>query len=572
MAGSLLAVLFLVVRTQERFQAWKKCQYSIATSDLFSIKTLIQQTTSSTKGADGAGTQLDPEVENAINELKKGELNWGTGIRVDGTIAENAANSTWSSEPNRYQRLRITASLDARFAPRDQLTLIRRFSNEEIDRLHVFDWLCGAVILISCSSLGGGISIRRARRQTLLRSLSVWSARNRQRPSTSVGSRDEAADILHSVDSDIARIVSGSTESLIAKMEAIQQSAEHSTLVLSAMPVGVLAFDAELRLLFVNRAGRELLGLADSQFRQPLIEVLRQPVVVDLIQQVSQEPQVQEVELELPLSKMTLRLRAHPLADSNPTTVPIVRSGVLLTVSDETRLKQLENARRDFTANVSHELKTPLSAIKAYAETLLIGALEDEDASRLFVERISEQANRLDLLIKDLLHLTKLQSQPDKPALIVLELNDVLKTCVEEHRTIGQARKITIDVSKVEKNCRVLADLESLRTIIGNLLGNAVRYNRPEGWVKVSTRTTETSVILTIADNGIGIPPEDLDRIFERFYRVEKARSQDAGGTGLGLSIVKHLAQAILAEIHVRSELGIGSAFELHLKRHVSKP
>jgi two-component system phosphate regulon sensor histidine kinase PhoR len=305
---------------------------------------------------------------------------------------------------------------------------------------------------------------------------------------------------------------------------------------------------------------------ATFQFGQDLIEVIRQPTVVNLIQQVSSEPQIQEAELELPLSKVTLRLRAHPLLETEKSTNAATSSGVLLTVTDETRLKQLENARRDFTANVSHELKTPLSAIKAYAETLLMGALEDEEASHRFVERIAEQAHRLDSLIRDLLHLTKIQSQPDKPQLSNLLLDDVLKTCVEEHRTIGQAKKITIDASGVESDCRVEGDLESLRTIIGNLLGNAVRYNQPEGWVRVSTRRERNHVILVIADNGIGIPPEDLDRIFERFYRVEKARSQDSGGTGLGLSIVKHLVQGMSAEIHVSSVLGKGSSFELKLR------
>ena len=138
---------------------------------------------------------------------------------------------------------------------------------------------------------------------------------------------------------------------------------------------------------------------------------------------------------------------------------------------------------------------------------------------------------------------------------------------MEEHRSIGQTKKIVIDTTGVERDSRVEADLESLRTVIGNLLGNAVRYTNSEGWVKVSTRREPKHVVLIIADNGIGIPPEDLDRIFERFYRVEKARSQDSGGTGLGLSIVKHLVQGMSAEIRVSSILGEGSVFELRLRR-----
>ncbi len=513
--------------------------------------------------------ELEKWKQNSVESLTKG----GELLFLDSTVSEDTKSrdqgeiiSSWSVEPNGFVRLNLTLSFPQRLTDGNALTLARRFAVREMPQLSVLDWLWGSILFLIPMLAGLGIARAKLIRMRFLASLSDWSKLVSNQSPTAVDIAPMNA--MAGVDRSIASLLQRTSVGVHDRLETIQRSVEQSSRVMSAMPVGVLAFDQNLKLLFVNRAGSELLGLATTvRFGQAMIEVIRQPNVVNLIQQASTEPQVLEMELELPMSKATLRLRAHPLSDPGQSTSAATSSGVLLTLTDETRLKQLENARRDFTANVSHELKTPLSAIKAYAETLLMGALEDEEASQRFVERIAEQANRLDMLIRDLLQLTRLQSQPDKPQLLDLLLDDVLKTCVEEHSTIGQAKKISIDTSGVEADCRVQADLESLRTVIGNLLGNAVRYNRDEGWVRVSTRRESEHIVLTIADSGIGIPPEDLDRIFERFYRVEKARSQDAGGTGLGLSIVKHLVSSMSAEIQVSSILGKGSSFELRMKR-----
>ena len=574
--GFCLAIAIVTMRWRIVSSAWQERQLTVAKSDLLAIKTVFQiaaTSKSENRWKPSRLTELDARSQRAIAWLAKGgELIW-TGA-VDSVALEsqsptqNEMTYIWSVEPGGYNRLKLTCRLDEVFDDGNELTLARRFSAKEFARLSFWDWVSASLLGSGSMLFGLWLAMKKYNRQQFLASLDAWSTQPTLQPSPlSLMAGDGVANAIARHDSSVARILQRASDGIQNRLESIQQSVEQSSRVMSAMPVGVLAFDPQFRLLFVNRAGRELLGLeASFQFGQNLIEVIRHPTVVNLIQEVSADPQIQEAELELPLSKATLRLRAHPLSDPDPSTTPTASSGVLLTVTDETRLKQLENARRDFTANVSHELKTPLSAIKAYAETLLMGALEDEQASQRFVERIAEQAHRLDLLIRDLLHLTKLQSQPDKPQLTDLSLDDVLKTCVEEHRTIGQARNISIDTTGVEPGCRVEADLESLRTVIGNLLGNAVRYNRVEGWVRVSSRHEPDHVVLIIADNGIGIPPEDLDRIFERFYRVEKARSQDTGGTGLGLSIVKHLVQGMSAEIQVFSILGKGSSFELRLR------
>jgi two-component system phosphate regulon sensor histidine kinase PhoR len=573
-----LAILFLSVRSSLQKQQWQTTQERIAASDLEAICRILQANPDALAEPKSSGVPLleDARVSSTIDLFVQGELVWGDSQDSQSQSKQQPQNKSgnvlavWSTEPNQYLRLRIARNQASQPTLPNQvsgydLALIRRFSAEEVDRLLGWDWFLAACILgLACCS-GLLVSLAGHRRLELISSLRDWS----QKCSVNLGKVQlkQATAPLQRLDPVVFQVVERVWSEANQRLLAIQQSADQSSRVMFAMPVGVLAFDHQLKLIFVNRAGRELLGLSEAvRLGQSLIEVVRFPPVVRLIQKTSDDQLPEEAEIEIPMSKATLRLRTHPLKASNSDDPNTQSSGILITVTDETRLKILENARRDFTANVSHELKTPLSAIKAYSETLLIGALEDPEASRRFVERISEQAHRLDVLIRDLLHLTKLQSQPDKPPLTSLKIEDVLKTCVEEHRTIGGAKNISIDIKEVDGECRVKADLESLRTVLSNLLGNAVRYNRPGGWVRVSTQTEPGKVLIKVTDSGIGIPPEDLDRVFERFYRVEKARSQDAGGTGLGLAIVKHLVQAMQADIVVRSELGKGSEFELRLQ------
>jgi two-component system phosphate regulon sensor histidine kinase PhoR len=243
---------------------------------------------------------------------------------------------------------------------------------------------------------------------------------------------------------------------------------------------------------------------------------------------------------------------------------------MLLVLTDETRLRQLENARRDFTANVSHELKTPLAAIKAYTETLLMGAMDDPDAKERFIQRINEQASRLDNLIRDLLQLTKIQSLPERISLTCLSIFETVRSGVEEHLQIAAKRKVKIVNHIQENEFYVMAEYDALRTILGNLLSNAIRYSKEGGKVEIKVKRVHGFIDISVIDNGIGIPESDLERIFERFYRVDKARSADAGGTGLGLSIVKYLVQALGGSISVRSRLGEGSEFTLRLDEAVA--
>jgi two-component system phosphate regulon sensor histidine kinase PhoR len=262
-----------------------------------------------------------------------------------------------------------------------------------------------------------------------------------------------------------------------------------------------------------------------------------------------------------------LRLRASPLTAAG------AAPGVLILISDETRLRRLEAMRRDFTANVSHELKTPLAAIRAYAETLLMGALEDPDANRRFVQNISDQAERLDELIHDLLRLARLQSEPDGISTTPTAIIPIIEQSISQHRAIGLSKDISIDFPKPTfatstDNWFVMGNEEAILTIFNNLIGNAIRYTQRGGQVRVRVDPHPSQLVISVEDNGIGIPAEDHERIFERFYRVEKARSSDTGGTGLGLAIVKNLVVAIGGTVTIESQVGQGSCFTVSLVRY----
>ena len=348
---------------------------------------------------------------------------------------------------------------------------------------------------------------------------------------------------------------------------------------LRGMQEGIIAFDSRLQLLLINDAAKGLLGVDLPRVGRPMVELIRQPQVIDLIRRAQESQTVHEAVLAVDrLTKRQLRLRATPLTDQLPPKPPVVAdlsrpaglsvgSGVLLLISDVTRLSQLESMRRDFTANVSHELKTPLAAIQAYTETLLIGALDDPDANRHFVEEISRQADRLNRLIHDLLQLARLDAQPDRIAVQPINLWPLVADVVEQHRPLAAAKSITLRHPRQPVVVAAMAEREAVQTILGNLISNAIRYNHPGGEVDIDFVVGEREVTLNIRDTGFGIPADEHDRIFERFYRIDKARSIEAGGTGLGLAIVKHLVQQLGGSIKLDSRVGVGSSFAVILPR-----
>jgi two-component system phosphate regulon sensor histidine kinase PhoR len=239
--------------------------------------------------------------------------------------------------------------------------------------------------------------------------------------------------------------------------------------------------------------------------------------------------------------------------------------GVVLVFDDITELRRLENLRREFVANVSHELKTPLASIKAYTETLRLGAINDPEHNGKFVEQIEKQSDRLHQLIIDLLQLTRIESEQEVFDITNASIAEAVESCIAAHQQAAEAKGIVVEVDAGATATHVRADEEGLRTILDNLVDNAIKYTPQGGRVCIRWKRDEGGVLIQVQDTGIGIPEKHQARIFERFYRVDKARSRQLGGTGLGLSIVKHLAQAFDGTVGLQSKVGRGSTFSVRL-------
>jgi len=330
--------------------------------------------------------------------------------------------------------------------------------------------------------------------------------------------------------------------------------------ILSSMAEGVLAVDQELRVTFCNGAFARAIGARlPLPEGLPVLELVRDPALLNMLSRALVAGETIQQRLQLVAAGgRSFEVQAAPLAAAS-------RRGAIAILHDITELERLERIRRDFVANVSHELRTPLTAIRGCAETLLDGALEDPEGNRRFVEIIRAHAIRLNNIASDLLVLSELESgQPaaePEPVSVRAALEAALRTVESEARVRG----VTVRVGCLQDG-EVLGQKIRLEQALVNLLDNAVKFNRPGGEVVVETvRTPDSQVQITISDSGIGIPSADLPRIFERFYRVDKARSREVGGTGLGLSIVKHVVERMNGAVTVESQLGKGSTFVVSL-------
>ncbi len=347
----------------------------------------------------------------------------------------------------------------------------------------------------------------------------------------------------------------------------LEQDRQQLNVVLEALAEAVIAVDPRFRLLFANAGANRLFGLASDSVGRLMPELIRSPQVQDAIEATLRmsAPLAYQSELVVnsregnaraPAQARFLAVRGTPLP-GHPS------PGAVLVFRDVTELRRLERMRQDFVANASHELKTPLASIKAYTETLLDWALHDDSVNVRFLERIDEQAERLNLLILDLLSLARLESGQEVFNHQPLDPLRVIEACVEAHRdrAEGKGLELSLDVEGLEEGALILADEEAVRQIADNLVDNAIKYTPEKGSVRVRCLADGDAVVLEVTDSGIGIPRDDLPRIFERFYRVDKARSREVGGTGLGLSIVKHLVQSIGGQVDVTSRVGVGSQF-----------
>jgi two-component system phosphate regulon sensor histidine kinase PhoR len=286
------------------------------------------------------------------------------------------------------------------------------------------------------------------------------------------------------------------------------------------------------------------------------MEALRLHELADLVERVETKGQVFDHEFKLPeLNERWLQVNAAVISNSAGE-----REGTILVFHDLTRLKQLERTREEFVANVSHELRTPLSLIKGYVETLLDGARGNPEVAERFLKIIERNTKRLDLLIQDLLTISALEAGRMKLNLHQVALRPLVEKIFTELKPPADNKNISLINQLPELNAT--ADSNRLEQVLANLVDNAIKYGRAQGRVIVGgKRRDDGKIEIFVQDDGPGIPTEALERVFERFYRVDKARSREQGGTGLGLSIVKHIVQAHGGEVWVKSESGKGATF-----------
>jgi two-component system phosphate regulon sensor histidine kinase PhoR len=348
-------------------------------------------------------------------------------------------------------------------------------------------------------------------------------------------------------------------EELQRKSGQLQESTNRLETVLGSMVEGVVAVDDRQRILFANPAARTLLDLhGSSEVGRPIWEVIRHTRIEEVIRGVLSGEDAPPVEIDLPRKHAVVAVLASRLPGKP-------RAGAVLVFHNVTELRRLENIRREFVSNVSHELKTPLTAIQAYAETLLDGAIDEPEHRRQFVERIAEQSNRLHALIQDLLRLARIESGEKVFEVQAVGVAPIVTECLGAQSAVAQAKGQQLSIENASSDIRILADEGGLHTIVSNLIDNAVKYTQKGGVVAVAWRREEGWGVIEVRDNGPGIAGEHLSRIFERFYRVDKARSRDIEGTGLGLSIVKHLVQEFGGAVNVHSQLGSGTTFIVRL-------
>jgi two-component system sensor histidine kinase SenX3 len=331
---------------------------------------------------------------------------------------------------------------------------------------------------------------------------------------------------------------------------------------LDSLRVGVLVLDAADQPVLVNPAAVDL-GLVR---REPTAAVVH-PVIRTLAGQVRRSGVRREVELDLPRGLGRRRLAVEPLGVHvrvSPLSDPDYPPGhVAIEASDVTEAHRVARVRRDFVANVSHELKTPVGALALLAETLLEAA-DDPEASRRFAERIHHESQRLARLVKELLELSRLQGADPLPAPMPVSVDRIINEVVDRTRTGAAAKSIDVRFTG-SRGLTVYGNEGQLVTALANLVENAVAYSAEDTKVSIEASVAGDMVDLAVVDQGIGIAPKDLDRIFERFYRTDQARSRDTGGTGLGLAIVKHIAVNHGGRVDVESTVGVGSTFILRL-------
>ncbi len=369
--------------------------------------------------------------------------------------------------------------------------------------------------------------------------------------------------------SDSERSRQDLAEQRLRRDAELREQSQRTAALFDRMVEGLIVVDAGGRIRVANRAAAALFGFEAPAVGRTILEATRHHEVAAVVARLDKELEVLGHELRIDSLEAPRFLQVNALAMRDAAGAA---DGAILVFHDLTRLRQLEGVRQEFVANVSHELRTPLSLIKSATETLLEGAKDDAAALSRFLQIIDKHANRLALLIDDLLLLSTLDSGGLRMNKQPVPLRDTVQDAIDDLQPRAHARDVTL-VNAVPGSLLGLVDNDRMRQVISNLLDNAIKYGRAGGRAAIEGRVLPNGRIeIMVVDDGPGIPKESQERIFERFYRVDKARSREQGGTGLGLAIVKHVVQALGGDVRLESEPGTGAAFIVTLPAATPPP
>ncbi|HFK0073271.1 PAS domain-containing protein [Listeria monocytogenes] len=362
---------------------------------------------------------------------------------------------------------------------------------------------------------------------------------------------------------DLSISVSTLAESLETQMFEIKQNEQRLNAIVQNLVSGVMLINVDKQVIMTNRTMYQILGETEITGK-PFYEVIKSFALSQLIEGTFETKTIQQKEIILYFPReMILDASVSPILGENGEI-----TGIILLLHDITQIRHLENVRSEFVTNVSHELKTPVTALKGFAETLLDGAMYDEMLLKKFLTIIKEESDRLHRLIMDILALSRIEQNPVPENVELVEVDEVIEQSARTIFEMATEKNIQVIIpEKTIPSVTIETDRDKLQQILINLLSNAINYTPVDGKVEVKLIEQEAEVIIEVTDNGIGIPAKDIDRVFERFYRVDKARSRHSGGTGLGLSIVKHLVENCGGRIEVESQEEVGSTFRVTLPK-----
>jgi two-component system, OmpR family, phosphate regulon sensor histidine kinase PhoR len=409
-------------------------------------------------------------------------------------------------------------------------------------------WLASLVILLLAGTVSVLVSRSFSERVERLKEFSRRVAEGDFRPLPG----GDSGDALEALGTSLNRTAAGMDRTI----RALTEERNLSSAILGSMVEGVAVVNGAERLVFANQGFVDILELhVPPKSGSALVEIVRQTELIEAVRQVLAGESRVEAEI------VTGTLRQHFFA----ATVAAVRagetSGAVVVLHDISELRKLERVRRDFVANVSHEFKTPLTAIQGFSETLLAGAIDDPQNRERFLGIILEHSRRLARLTDDLLKLSQMDADRLEIEIRRVSVAELIESCLETAQHRAAEKKISVSVTGPKDLPDIAGDRRRLAEVLQNLLDNATQYTLPGGSITLRADARDADMIFTVSDTGIGIPKADQSRIFERFYRVDAARSREAGGTGLGLAIAKHLVEVHGGRIWVDSEIGQGSQF-----------